>query len=393
MLGRALFATGNHRGAGEAFQAAQVAIGTEDPSEAVRILLDYALSCWMTAGPGASLTLMLRARELVDGVEGALRARVESAHSFLSLLVGDGKGLPVGKTEARTVEAGPQAKPEHFCATLGTLAYYGWVAALADRLGDPEGVCAAVPEAERAPSPGWAAASLAVTQAVTAMRRGRLKEGLDFANRAAAMAHVVPMIRSFAGAAQAEVLLQLGCAAESQACCAEAEEIAASRDERLALVWLWHVRAQQRSHEGRLDEACRLYRRIEDLSGEMGLGEPCLVPWASHAIDAYVRCDLRGDASRVVEWLRHHSVVLPCRWPRMALARGQAALAAAGGAHDAAEAHLRTALALNDGIDLPVEKAEILLTYGSFLRRTGQSARARPLLAEALRLAEAAGAA
>jgi DNA-binding CsgD family transcriptional regulator len=230
-------------------------------------------------------------------------------------------------------------------------------------------------------------------RAVAAIRRGRLKEGLAFANRAAAMADVVPVIRSFAGAAQAEALLQLGRAAESQARCDEAEEIAASRDEKVALVWLWHVRAQQRSHEGRLDEACGLYRRIEDLNVEMGLGEPCLVPWASHAIDAYIRCDLWDDASRVTEWLQYCSLALPCRWPRIAVARGQAALEAAGAAHDAAEAHFRTALALHEGIELPVEKAETLLAYGAFLRRIGQSARARLLLAEALRLAEAAEAA
>jgi DNA-binding CsgD family transcriptional regulator len=44
-------------------------------------------------------------------------------------------------------------------------------------------------------------------------------------------------------------------------------------------------------------------------------------------------------------------------------------------------------------VELPLEKVETLLEYGAFLRRTGEPARARPLLAEALRLAEATGAA
>jgi DNA-binding CsgD family transcriptional regulator len=48
------------------------------------------------------------------------------------------------------------------------------------------------------------------------------------------------------------------------------------------------------------------------------------------------------------------------------------------------------ALALHQEVDLPVEHAETLLGYGGFLRRHGQSARARKVLSQAIGVAEAA---
>jgi DNA-binding NarL/FixJ family response regulator len=48
---------------------------------------------------------------------------------------------------------------------------------------------------------------------------------------------------------------------------------------------------------------------------------------------------------------------------------------------------------LHQQVDLPLERFQTLLEYGRYLRRAGQIRRARPLLADALALAEASGAA
>jgi DNA-binding CsgD family transcriptional regulator len=131
---------------------------------------------------------------------------------------------------------------------------------------------------------------------------------------------------------------------------------------------------------------------MEATTARVGLGEPCEVPWASHAIAAYVGCGREDDARRVVGWLEECAERLPCRWPRIAAATGRARLAEAGGDHRSADDLFQTAVKLHDETDLPAERLQTLLEYGKFLRRSGQLARARPMLAQALGMAEEAGA-
>ncbi len=91
-------------------------------------------------------------------------------------------------------------------------------------------------------------------------------------------------------------------------------------------------------------------------------------------------------------WLDSCAARLPCRWPRTAAAFGRAELAARHGDHLASEGHFRQALALHDGAELPLERISTLLAYGSMLRNSGQPARARKVLTEALEVADATGA-
>jgi DNA-binding NarL/FixJ family response regulator len=74
------------------------------------------------------------------------------------------------------------------------------------------------------------------------------------------------------------------------------------------------------------------------------------------------------------------------------VAGGGALLAERRGDLDAAEAGLGRAVALQNEL-MPLARAEALTDQGSFLLRRGAPARARPVLAEALRLAEECGAA
>jgi DNA-binding CsgD family transcriptional regulator len=114
--------------------------------------------------------------------------------------------------------------------------------------------------------------------------------------------------------------------------------------------------------------------------------------WARHAIVSHLRAGRTGDAERVLGWLDRCASRLPCRWPRIAALAGRAGLAEAGGDPQAAQDAFTEALALHDGLELPLERIETLLEFGTFLRRIGSSARARPLLAEAVAAAEAVGA-
>jgi DNA-binding CsgD family transcriptional regulator len=94
----------------------------------------------------------------------------------------------------------------------------------------------------------------------------------------------------------------------------------------------------------------------------------------------------------VVAWLEPRAAALPSRWPKAVLAGGQAALAERQGDSTAAEQGFARAVELHHPAS-PVARAQALVDQGGFLLRQGQPARARPVLAEALQLAEACGAA
>jgi DNA-binding CsgD family transcriptional regulator len=158
-------------------------------------------------------------------------------------------------------------------------------------------------------------------------------------------------------------------------------------------LWFSYTRGWLRLTQGRLDEACAIYGDMEATMQRVGAGEPCEVPWAGHAVAAYVANGRENDARRVIDWLDASAERLPCRWPRIAAATGRARLAESSGDHANAEQFFQQALDLHAEVALPLERMQTLLEYGKFLRRAGQPARARPLLTNALQMAENGGAA
>jgi len=190
----------------------------------------------------------------------------------------------------------------------------------------------------------------------------------------------------------AHILLFAGRSDESDQWCDRAEAAATTHNEWLPLLRIWDVRGMRILRLGNVTEAAERYARCAALSATVELGEPCVVPWAAHAISAFAASRRAHDAEQVIDWLRRCAAGLPCRWPRATAAAGQAALDERAGRHDAADAGFNEALALHDEVDLPLDRVETLIAYGAFLRRRGRVVTARPALAEAVRVAEAAGA-
>jgi DNA-binding CsgD family transcriptional regulator len=143
---------------------------------------------------------------------------------------------------------------------------------------------------------------------------------------------------------------------------------------------------------GRPEAAAGVYLRGEQLSEQLGIGEPCVIPWAGRAAIAHARAGRDTDATRVLDRLDASAERLPCRYPGVAAAFGRAEMAIRNADHRAAERHYLEALALHDAAELPMERTSTLLAYGDMLRRNGEPARARPILADALHTAEAVGA-
>jgi DNA-binding CsgD family transcriptional regulator len=238
----------------------------------------------------------------------------------------------------------------------------------------------------------YAIVSLAAHHADTLARQGRLDEAMGLADRAAALAELAPMADAFAYAVKALLLWHVGRVRESEAYCRQAEVAATAGGQWLPLLRITHLRALRVAEAGDLHQACALYVRLAEETERLGIGEPCLVPWARHAVIANLQAGQVDAAEQVVEWVGGCAGRLPCRWPLIAAAAGRAALAERRGDDDAAESEFRVALALHDEVELPIEGVETRRDFGAFLRRCGRLNEARVALREALAEAETTGA-
>jgi DNA-binding CsgD family transcriptional regulator len=391
LIGWAHFSMGAHARADASFREATAA-GEEGNDElAVETLLDRAIACWATDGPQRALDLTVRARHLVSGVNDQLRARVEAAWGFAALRSGDGSGAGAIERQARLVENVPLTDPGSRRWTNFVLNSYAGVATWTERFSEAERVLEVARSNAEQTGDLPALTALGITRSDGLTRLGRLQEARVAAG-GGERAGDRPVTTPFALARRAYILLQLGRLEDADACCADAEPAAIAAREQLALLWLWHVRGARHLGEGDIEEACQLYDRVEELSTAMGIGEPCIVPWARDALTSYALCGRVKDARRLIRWLERAASTLPCRWPLIAAATGRAALLTSAGRLDEAEGQYEAAIALHDGLPMPIERARTLLDYGSFLRHHGQPARARPVLAEAVERAEALGA-
>jgi DNA-binding CsgD family transcriptional regulator len=389
MLGRAFSATGAHNDSTTCFAQAAELAEAHDPAVAIEVLSDAALASWISAGPGQSLPLAERAYTLATNAKTSLLNRAASVWGYLAFLSGDPQGLIESEAGAGAVEAEDLASLSDLCWSWDALSTFSIAATFAERFNDAQHVLDVLASAAERIDIAGAISGLVVTQAIVAARQGRLAEAFGFAERASSPVDLLPAQASQAGSIRAEVLHQMGRGAEAMEWCDRIEPDATARGESSTLLRVWNIRGQHLLRGGRSEAASELYVQLEELSGRMGIGEPCWIPWARHAITAHLSACRTPDARRVIAWLDRSAARLPCRYPRIAAATGRASLAEAEGDYEATEGHFNSALALHEQVPLPLERVETLLAYGAFLRRRGRPCRARPLLAEAVAIAEA----
>jgi DNA-binding CsgD family transcriptional regulator len=393
MLGRAQAMTGDHDRSAAAFAEAAALARDDDPGTAVQVLLDAAFCRFLSAGPAPALTLASQARELARPLGPGLRTRADADWGQMALLCGDPAGMAATEAAAPWLDPGPAAGPDPAAAGgWGPTNSFAYGACLVERLAEADRAFAAAraaAEEDRAPE---ALATLAVGHSYTLTRMGRLDEALAAINAALALLDLVPLMEAYAAVGRAYIQLYRGELADSARWCQRVEATALARGELDPQLFLSDVLGHRRLREGAAAEACEHYARLEATVHRMGIGEPCLPPWPRHAISAYLAGGRTGDAERVLAWVEQAAGRLPCRFPKIVIATGRAQLAELRGDPAAAEAQYRSAVALHGQVELPVEQAETLLGYGGFLRRSGRPAQARPLLAQAAQIAEAAGA-
>ena len=397
MLGRALAMSGDPVRAMATFEEAATQALPGDPHTAAEVLLDAAFSCWLTIGATRALPLAARARKLARPIGGQLATRAEAEWGQISLQAGDPTGMAAAEGAAPWLPSGQHLEwGADFVGQgggWGPVNSFAYSACLVERLPEADRAFTAARALLAGANAPEAIATLAIGHGYVLTRMGRLDEALAAVDVALPLVEIVPLMESFASVGSAYIHLYLGKLDDSARWCERVEATANARGESLALVFLWDVLGRRRLQEGFAAQACELYARLEATVARMGIGEPCLPPWARHAISAYLAAGRVSDAERIIGWLDQAAGRLPCRFPRIAAATGRAWLAESRGDSSAAEAHFRAALAWHDEVDLPLDHVETLLAYGAFVRRSGRRAAARPVLGQAVELADAASAA
>jgi len=394
VLGRALFATGRAERASARLDEAVARAIAHDPERAAVPLAVQALARWVTSGPREARDLAARARELLGGAGEAVRLRADAAWGLMTAYTGDPAGFDTcAAVAARLSGDGAEGGPTDLLEVSpqpATAALAGLGAMLAERLDDAGDAFARVSDKARRVG---AVESLAVSllyRSYLEARRGRLDAARGTAEEATELFRLSRRPPAYALLARAEALLWLGRMEECDRHCAEAGD--APEAGWYSQIHVAHVRGLRRLWAGDRSASAQ-FLRVEELARSVGLEDPCLFHWAEAAVAAHLDADAMADAERVAAWLAERAAAHPGRWPRFAAALAGARIAAVRGDGDAADAGFRAGLAALDGVDLPLQRAGGLLAHGRFLRRRGRRTAARSRLAEALRLAEAAGAA
>ncbi|HEY1990275.1 MAG TPA: LuxR C-terminal-related transcriptional regulator [Acidimicrobiales bacterium] len=363
------------------------------PTFAAQTLLAYGSVVWHSVGPARALSVTSRARQIAQGCSAAVRRQADNAWAVGALETGDPSGLDLSQQAARAEEAefASGSRPDFWDAG-SALASYASAAKLVGRLDESEHFyrlhLQLAEELGLVQEEAWA--TVGCTD--TLIRRLRLDEALVLIERCTNLSDLIPFAAPFAGVQRVIVLLLMGRHEESDDWRVRIEPTVTELGAWWPWLWLAYAQAWRWLSNGHFAEACELYAEMEATATRVGIGEPGIVPWAGHAIAAYVGGGREDDARRLTLWVEDCARRLPSRWPRIAAAIGWARLAESAADHDEADRRFRQAVELHREVDLPLERLQTLLEYGKFLRRAGQPERSRQLLAEAVGLGESTGA-
>ena len=143
---------------------------------------------------------------------------------------------------------------------------------------------------------------------------------------------------------------------------------------------------------GEPEQASESSLRAAEVAQLTGWRHPSIVPWAQTGLQAHLAAGRTDRARELSDDLDKRSQPLSARWPRAVVALGRAQLTATDARTDEADERFTRALALFAKLAMPTYHAEALVSYGSYLRRSGRPRDARERLTRALALCEHAGA-
>lgn len=394
LLGRALMVAGRHEQADIELNLAIETALRVDQSLAVEAQLDHASGRWQHNRADVSLTLLTRARALAQQLSPQLRRHADMAWGFIAFHMGDPAGMATVEEAARAAEADPASDLSDLAWSWGALGMWMLVARFAERFSESDRAFDIGYRAAQEARMPTAEATLAISQLDQHVRLGRLREASQLITRGAELAEVLPITAPWLGIARASLEFELGQPEGALAACSSAERLAAPYRDRLPVFWMWlgHIRGRLNLDSGRVVEAAEDYQQVEQVAATSQIIEPCVVPWSSSAIEAYVGAGRPADARRLIDQIDRLAVRLPCQWPRATAAIGRARLAVSEGDFDGADVNFRHGLGLLQKLPMPLINADAMITYGRFLRTHRHPREARPWFARALQLAETSNA-
>jgi DNA-binding CsgD family transcriptional regulator len=139
--------------------------------------------------------------------------------------------------------------------------------------------------------------------------------------------------------------------------------------------------------------AARALCRARELVEQTAVGEPAMLVFLLDEVEALVGSGRVADAAFVVARFEERCVGHDAAWIEPLTLRAHGIVDAAGGDVEAARMTLERAVALEDDLPLPLERARTRLALGRVLRRQKRRTAAFELLASALAAFEALGAA
>lgn len=393
MVSRAHFSMGDFTRASAELESAVLLAEHDLPHAVVVPLCRHADAVMMTAGPAAALPLAARARVLAHGATRRLEAQASAKWGLLACFCGDPSGLTTVHAAGQHLLGASRAEvaADVRSGGSGVLVPFAVATAQTERFDEAETAFrTGIAEADRLGAV-TSAGALRVPYGLMLLRV-RPRDALSVADSLLAIADLVPLAEPFARTMKAYALLEMGEEQQSATEGERARATAAAFGIWLSLLWLDHVQGLQYLRHGRFEEASDLYAGVEARYRELGIGEPCIIPFARHAVVAHARAARGRDAERVIAWLEECAGRLPCRWPAAAAAAGRGLLAFRGGDLARADSAYQTAIAQLEGTSLPLEQAGVLIEHGTMLRRDGRPREARESLRRAGELAESVGA-
>jgi DNA-binding CsgD family transcriptional regulator len=389
-LSQARLYAGQTAEAEAAMEEAQLLAGPDHRDLAAGAMVDHAAQVMVTYGWKRAAPLAVRGRELAAEASAPVRAAAAAVWAAGTYFSGDPAGLDVAEAAARSAATAPSWRP------TGTpwwdpVAQYASLALSAERFGDAQELLDNILEAAERRSDPMAVAMALLYRTRLRWRLGELDGALALSAQLLEAADLVPVLTPVAAADRARVLLDLGRLDEAAEWCARVDT--GRRGSLGYTVMLGYLpRGTLALRRGDLDSACATFSALWEIAEALDVRDPCTVPWAADAIAAYLACGREADAGRLINWLAPPAQALPARWPKVVLAAGRAALAEHHDDPATARHRYTEALHLQEEMPIPLARAQVLTDYGAFLHRQGDARQARPVLAEALRLAESCGA-
>jgi DNA-binding CsgD family transcriptional regulator len=123
-----------------------------------------------------------------------------------------------------------------------------------------------------------------------------------------------------------------------------------------------------------------------------GIGELSISQVVQNEIEALILLGRLEEAGGTIVFVEEQGSASGRAWHVAVAARGRALLAAAGGDHEAARAHVERALLAHERLPQPFERGRTLLAQGTIERRAKRRAAAREALTAALELFDGLGA-